>query len=77
MEGNIKIIIFNLILNINFTNSNCLINYRHLVIGGRKGHVMSIDWMENKIKSEIHLKETVRDVKSVTLLLSHIYNSFP
>ncbi|CAB4490264.1 BING4CT-domain-containing protein [Rhizophagus irregularis] len=38
-------------------------NGRHLVIGGRKGHVMSIDWMENKIKSEIHLKETVRDVK--------------
>ncbi|RIA99013.1 WD40-repeat-containing domain protein [Glomus cerebriforme] len=38
-------------------------NGRHMVIGGRKGHVASFDWMENKLISEIHLKETVRDVK--------------
>ncbi|KAJ9082483.1 putative U3 small nucleolar RNA-associated protein 7 [Entomophthora muscae] len=36
---------------------------RHLLIGGRKGHVASFDWRAGKLGCELHLKETVRAVK--------------
>ncbi len=36
-----------------------------MVVGGQKGHIASFDWIENKLKCEIHVKETVRDVKCV------------
>ncbi|KAF8252455.1 BING4CT-domain-containing protein [Wilcoxina mikolae CBS 423.85] len=36
---------------------------RDLVLGGRKGHVATMDWREGKIGCELQLGETVRDVK--------------
>ncbi|CAG8532493.1 17541_t:CDS:10 [Dentiscutata erythropus] len=38
-------------------------NGRHMVIGGRKGHLVTRDWLQDKPGCEIHVKETVRDVK--------------
>lgn len=37
-------------------------NGRHLLVGGQKGHVALIDWSVGKVKTEIHLRESVRDV---------------
>eukprot|EP01125_Pyxidicula_operculata_P001117 TRINITY_DN1103_c0_g1_i1.p1 TRINITY_DN1103_c0_g1~~TRINITY_DN1103_c0_g1_i1.p1 ORF type:complete len:607 (-),score=152.73 TRINITY_DN1103_c0_g1_i1:93-1913(-) len=37
-------------------------NGRFLILGGKKGHVGVIDWQKNKLLTEMHLKETVRDV---------------
>lgn len=38
-------------------------NGRHLAIAGRKGHVGTFDWANSGLHSELHLNETVRDVK--------------
>ncbi|GME68157.1 unnamed protein product [[Candida] boidinii] len=38
-------------------------NGRDLLIGGRKGHVASIDWRLGKVDCELHLNETVHAVK--------------
>jgi len=35
----------------------------HLLIGGKKGHLALINWRKNKLLTEVHAKETVRDVK--------------
>ncbi|KAJ2519414.1 putative U3 small nucleolar RNA-associated protein 7 [Coemansia sp. RSA 2049] len=37
-------------------------NGRHLLIGGRKGHLATMDWRRGKLQCEIHVRETVRDV---------------
>ena len=37
-------------------------NGRHLLLGGRKGHIAVLDWEEGRIKQELHVRETVRDV---------------
>lgn len=38
-------------------------NGRELILGGRKGHVATMDWREGKLGCELQLGETVRDVK--------------
>ena len=38
-------------------------NGRHLIIGGRKGHVATFDWKTKAMGCELQLKETVRSVK--------------
>ncbi|KAG9097882.1 Small subunit (SSU) processome component [Ceratobasidium sp. 370] len=43
-------------------------NGRHMAVAGRKGHVITSEWQENKIHSEIQLRETVRDI---TFLQDH------
>ncbi|CAI4212468.1 unnamed protein product [Parascedosporium putredinis] len=38
-------------------------NGRQLLLGGRKGHIATMDWREGKLGCEINLGETVKDVK--------------
>ncbi|OMH84035.1 putative U3 small nucleolar RNA-associated protein 7 [Zancudomyces culisetae] len=38
-------------------------NGRHLLLGGDRGHISSIDWLGGKVQCEFHVRETVRDVK--------------
>lgn len=37
-------------------------NGRHLLLGGRKGHVAQMEWTTFKLRHEMHLRETIRDV---------------
>ena len=37
-------------------------NGQNLLLGGRKGHIAVVDWASARIKVELHVKETVRDV---------------
>mmetsp|Transcript_48184 Transcript_48184/g.96089 ORF Transcript_48184/g.96089 Transcript_48184/m.96089 type:complete len:534 (-) Transcript_48184:236-1837(-) len=37
-------------------------NGKHLLLGGRKGHLAILDWEKCRITREIHVRETVRDV---------------
>ncbi|EEB09686.1 U3 snoRNP-associated protein Utp7 [Schizosaccharomyces japonicus yFS275] len=34
-----------------------------VLMGGRKGHIAAFDWRRGKLQTELHLQETVRDVK--------------
>jgi len=45
-------------------------NGRHLLIGGKKGHIGAFDWQSGKLSCEIQLGETVRDVQCVFLFFS-------
>ncbi|GMH40264.1 hypothetical protein BSKO_08168 [Bryopsis sp. KO-2023] len=51
--------------NVDFTR-----NGRYMVIGGRKGHLAEFDWQSKKLLNEIHVRETVRDVK---FLHNHLF----
>ncbi|KAJ2759858.1 putative U3 small nucleolar RNA-associated protein 7, partial [Coemansia nantahalensis] len=35
---------------------------RRLLLGGRKGHLATVDWRNTQLGCEIHVRETVRDV---------------
>jgi U3 small nucleolar RNA-associated protein 7 len=37
-------------------------NGRHLLLGGRRGHLALADWMAGTVTCEVQVKETVRDV---------------
>lgn len=36
--------------------------YRYMLLAGKRGHVAHIDSFAVDVKSELHLRETVRDV---------------
>lgn len=38
-------------------------NGRHMILSGRKGHVASFEWQGFQLGHELHLRETVRDIK--------------
>ncbi|KAJ3155018.1 Small subunit (SSU) processome component [Geranomyces variabilis] len=38
-------------------------NGKHMLIGGRKGHIATFDWKAGRLGCEVHVRETVRDVK--------------
>ncbi|XP_065176209.1 uncharacterized protein LOC135806009 [Sycon ciliatum] len=44
---------------------------RHLLLGGRKGHVALMDWQSHKLECEFHLNETLRCLRFL-----HVHNMF-
>ena len=45
---------------------------RFLLIGGKKGHLATMDWQNKKLGCEVHVQETVRDVR-YRLYVSFLY----
>ena len=44
------------------------VSLRFLLIGGRRGHLAIMDWQNKTLGCEIHVQETVRDVRYSTCM---------
>ena len=53
---------FNLKLDFGSYRMDYTRNSRFMLIGGEKGHLAEFDWKSGKLLSEIHSRETIRDV---------------
>jgi hypothetical protein len=66
-------------LNLDLGPYNCAYsrNGRHLLLGGRKGHLALMDWEKASLEMEIQVRETINDVVYVRhFLLFYIDSSF-
>jgi U3 small nucleolar RNA-associated protein 7 len=58
-------------LNLNETGPyrlNYTRNGRHLLLGGRKGHISMLDWQSKYLHCEIQVNEVIQDVRQVIFI---------